>query len=401
MKIAIVGGGGAGLACAWLLEESHEVTLFEKSERLGGHLETLTIELDGKLHTVDAGVHFFSEQLQPTFVRLVRILGAPFTAYDSAATFFDRRDGFCVCMPPFGNLARCSALVSRRGIGVLKAMHSVIDHAIDLVEGEGDLFLTLEQFLEQLDLPEDVRREFLVPYLGSYWGVLPEEVLGYSARNVTCYLVRHRPPLIKPRPSLRMVGGMKTYVERLTASLSRTEIRREVVGSLGDLKAYDRIVVATNAVAAAELLTGPRAELLRGIEYHEATIAVHGDASFMPRDRSRWSSVNAIYDGRSCALTNWQGDNRGVELFRSWITHADRTPERCHAVVKYLHPRPNRAYFAAQRDLAPHQGQDGIWLAGMYAAGYDNHEGALASAIQVARGLAPDAPRLARLTYCE
>jgi len=37
VRIAIVGSGISGLAAAWLLSRKHEVELFEKDDRLGGH----------------------------------------------------------------------------------------------------------------------------------------------------------------------------------------------------------------------------------------------------------------------------------------------------------------------------------------------------------------------------
>ena len=37
MKIAIVGGGIAGLTAAYRLHPHHDVTLFEKSHRIGGN----------------------------------------------------------------------------------------------------------------------------------------------------------------------------------------------------------------------------------------------------------------------------------------------------------------------------------------------------------------------------
>lgn len=40
MRIAVVGGGISGLASAWLLSRAHEVTLFERDARLGGHAHT-------------------------------------------------------------------------------------------------------------------------------------------------------------------------------------------------------------------------------------------------------------------------------------------------------------------------------------------------------------------------
>jgi len=405
VKVAVIGGGGAGLACAWLLEETHEVTLFERSDRLGGHLETITVEIDGQRRTVDAGVHLFNEWLQPTFVRLLRQMGAPFARYDSTATFVDRRDGFTLCLPPFGNLVRLSGLVSPRSVRALGAMRKLIAHAIDLVENGGDLSIRLEEYMDGIRLPEPLCREFLYPFLSSYWGVLPDEVRTYSAKGALCYLVLHRPGLIRPRQTMRMIGGMEVYVERLVAGLGRTRIERSAPIATIEKRdrwvvagrEFDQVVIATNAAQAAALI-GARSNaidrLLRAFEYSETTIAVHGDVRFMPGDRAGWSTINAIFDGRSCAITNWEIDNRGVDLFRSWITHADREPEKCYATVKYLHPRPSPAYFAAQRALEPHQGKEGLWIAGMYAAGYDNHEGALLSALRVARSLAPDAPRV-------
>jgi predicted NAD/FAD-binding protein len=405
VEVAVIGGGGAGLACAWLLEQTHEVTLFEKSDRLGGHLETVSVEIDGQRRTVDAGVHMFSESLQPTVVRFLRLLGAPFAPYQSTVTFFDRRDGFTLCLPPFGNLVRLSGLVRPRSVRALGAMRHLIEHAIDLVEKEGGFSIGLEEYIDRIRLPEALCREFLYPFLSSWWGVLPDEVRTFSAKGVLCYLVLHRPALIRPRQHMRMIGGMRVYVERLVAGLGRTGIERSAPIATIEKRdrwvvagrEFDQVVIATDAAQAAALIgPGPSGidRLLRAFEYSETTIAVHGDVRFMPSDRACWSTVNKIFDGRSCAITSWEIDNRGVDLFRSWITHADREPEKCYATFKYRHPHPNPAYFAAQRALEAHQGKEGLWLAGMYAAGYDNHEGALLSALRVARSLAPDAPRV-------
>ena len=37
LKIAVIGAGAAGITAACLLQEGHEVTLYEKSASLGGH----------------------------------------------------------------------------------------------------------------------------------------------------------------------------------------------------------------------------------------------------------------------------------------------------------------------------------------------------------------------------
>jgi predicted NAD/FAD-binding protein len=40
VKIAVIGSGIAGLAAAWLLRKDHDVVVFEKNARLGGHTNT-------------------------------------------------------------------------------------------------------------------------------------------------------------------------------------------------------------------------------------------------------------------------------------------------------------------------------------------------------------------------
>ena len=45
-NIAVIGSGISGLSCAWLLSKSQNVTLFEKDDRLGGHSNTVTFDLD-------------------------------------------------------------------------------------------------------------------------------------------------------------------------------------------------------------------------------------------------------------------------------------------------------------------------------------------------------------------
>src|SRR6187401_3245849 len=74
VRVGIIGGGAAGLASAWLLEQEHEVTVFEKDDRFGGHAHTVTIEVDGRSLDVDAGFQFFAPgAAYATFNRLLDI----------------------------------------------------------------------------------------------------------------------------------------------------------------------------------------------------------------------------------------------------------------------------------------------------------------------------------------
>ena len=55
-KVAVVGSGCAGIAAIWALQSTdHEVHLFEKEDRLGGHTNTITFKHNGKETQVDTG----------------------------------------------------------------------------------------------------------------------------------------------------------------------------------------------------------------------------------------------------------------------------------------------------------------------------------------------------------
>jgi predicted NAD/FAD-binding protein len=162
-------------------------------------------------------------------------------------------------------------------------------------------------------------------------------------------------------------------------------------------------VLATNANQAAAILSrverAPEARAaLSAMRYFPTTIAVHGDTRLMPPRREHWSHVNIRYDAQHSQLSSWRQQRSGLAVFKSWVTHDRALPAPLYATEKYLHPCIDTHYFALQRQLQRLQGQDNLWLAGVYMVDEDCHESAVLSAVNVARCLAPQSPRLKRLT---
>src|ERR1700742_826134 len=81
-RIAIVGTGISGLGAAWLLHPQHEITVYEKAPRLGGHSRTVTVDYDGKSIPVDTGFIVFNQPNYPNLTGLFAHLGVPTHASD-------------------------------------------------------------------------------------------------------------------------------------------------------------------------------------------------------------------------------------------------------------------------------------------------------------------------------
>ena len=73
-RIAIVGTGISGLACARFLSREHEVTVFEKDARIGGHSHTVMVDEGVKQIPVDTGFMVYNEVTYPLLTRLFREL---------------------------------------------------------------------------------------------------------------------------------------------------------------------------------------------------------------------------------------------------------------------------------------------------------------------------------------
>jgi len=50
MKIAIIGTGVSGLIAAHLLHSEHELTVYEAGARIGGHTNTVRVDLKDETH---------------------------------------------------------------------------------------------------------------------------------------------------------------------------------------------------------------------------------------------------------------------------------------------------------------------------------------------------------------
>ena len=83
-RIAVVGGGVAGLSAAWLLSQRYDVTLFEGENRVGGHANTVEAPGAKGPVAVDTGFIVYNEPNYPNFTALLKHFGVESRAADMA-----------------------------------------------------------------------------------------------------------------------------------------------------------------------------------------------------------------------------------------------------------------------------------------------------------------------------
>ncbi len=82
MKIAVIGSGISGNSAAWALSKAHDVTVYEKRDRLGGHSATVDVKIDGRTIPVDTGFIVYNENNYPNLIELFKHLYVKTAASD-------------------------------------------------------------------------------------------------------------------------------------------------------------------------------------------------------------------------------------------------------------------------------------------------------------------------------
>src|SRR5438552_7120422 len=69
-RVGIVGGGLAGVSCAWLLAGVADAVLCESRVTLGGHAQSIAVTVGDQEIQVDVGAQFFAAETHPTYTKL-------------------------------------------------------------------------------------------------------------------------------------------------------------------------------------------------------------------------------------------------------------------------------------------------------------------------------------------
>ncbi len=406
--VAVIGGGVAGIVAAHLLQKTHQVTLFEQGDYLGGHTHTITIADGPDAGTpVDTGFIVFNEATYPYFIGFLAELGVPSRQTEMSFGFQCLESGFIYAGNTLSGLfAQRSNLLKPQFYRFLLEIGRFCRQGKIDVESAEDLGSLADYVRRHGFLPFMVDN-YLKPMAAAIWSTPTAEVTAFPARAFLLFFRNHGLLDLWNRPAWRTVaGGSNSYVKAFTSFFTgtvrlKTQIQRVFRTDAGvqlhfadrHQETFDQVVMATHADQTLRLLGDPSREEMRLLspwQYQENSTVLHTDLNVLPPMRRAWSCWNFRREPGSSSsqpayVTYSMNLLQGLATSKQYLVTLNRPSpydeKQVIARMTYHHPSYTNASMATQAILPTLNGVRNSWFCGSYF-GYGFHEDAVRSSYQ-------------------
>ncbi|MBU3664611.1 MAG: FAD-dependent oxidoreductase [Chthoniobacterales bacterium] len=418
-RLAVIGGGIAGLGAAWLLRKRYDVALFEREKHIGGHSNTVEVQEDGRALPVDTGFMVFNKVTYPHLVRLFDELRVPIKPTEMS--FSVRHEGLDLEYNGMGFsrvFAQRANLVRPRFLKLLAQILRFFRVANASLDDDSLESMSLDEFVRRHRLGDDFLRLYLVPMSASIWSITPGRTLDFPAATLVRFFHNHGfLGVTTHHPWFTVDGGSREYVKRMltglpqahalspVASVEVTADRVKVRTKDGASHDFDRVILAAHADESLALLARPtelQRKLLSAFRYQANETLLHTDTTVMPRRKLAWAAWNYRMEpgeeGERPSTHYYMNRLQGVSDRRDYfvsLNYADRIdPSAVLWRTSYTHPIFDCGALAAQRHLPSINAESRdqrVFFCGSYFR-YGFHEDALASAVQCAHAVCGEDP---------
>jgi len=267
-KLAIIGGGISGLSLAYYLQNSFDITVFEK-DKWGGKAYTQKVDK----YLLEEGVNGFLSNSPKTLELCEEIGIKPVRANDNAKKRFIFDDKLIEIPTRPLDFIKSDILSFGGKLRILKEFFIKPE-----CEEE-----SVEEFANRR-LGEEFTKKMMIPMLAGIYASTPAKTSMNAAFPKLKRIECEYGSLFKGMMKLKRGGqpsgelhsfewGMSEFIEKLKEKTKAKFIKKEI-NNIDELSEFDKIVVATPAYAAAKILKKYEklSELLSKIEYNPVAI---------------------------------------------------------------------------------------------------------------------------------
>lgn len=409
-KVAVIGGGVAGIVTSWLLKEQHQVTLFEANEYLGGHTHTITIENGPDAGTpVDSGFIVLNDRTYPNFRKFLGRLEVGTRNTEMSFSFNDQIGGLVYSGSSLnGIFAQRVNLLRPSFWRMLSGMLRFFKESEKALEMESIPDVSLGKYLTGR-YPRETIEDYILPMAAAIWSAAQGEIEEFPALSFLKFFHNHGLLSISGRPQWMTVeGGSQAYVQKFEANFPGKIRKADPIAGItrnstgvnlrtrrGETLKFDRVVVAAHADDALKILEDPSEDernLLGAWSYQANETVLHTDISVLPPVRKAWSCWNycreqTVMKDHPVSVSYSMNLLQGLETEKHYCVSLNRqTPideGSIFARMVYHHPAYTFDSLSSQPELPALNGRKNTWFCGSYF-GYGFHEDAVRSAVQVA-----------------
>lgn len=339
-KVAIVGGGSAGIAALWALNRTHhDAYLYDAADRLGGHTNTVKWTKGRYSTMVDTGFILMNTATYPNLIRFLEYIKVP-TVPTELTLAVSRDHG----ISEWAWTSLDSIFCQRRHLfsprmwrvifDIIRFNQFALDLLIDddaeratthLVNGNGNHLRswrpkaeeTIGEYLDRERYSKAFRDDYLFPMTAAVWSMSPDTcTLEYPAVTLVRFLWDHHLlSTITTRPPawLTIKEGSRTYIDAVMKGfppnhlLLNTPVRSVTNDRDGRVRlhlqddkseVYDHVILATPGDEAYQIMkssaTFEERTILSSFHTTKKTAVLHSDVAHMPASRKAWSSCNYL-----------------------------------------------------------------------------------------------------------
>ncbi|MCT7614192.1 NAD(P)/FAD-dependent oxidoreductase [Aliarcobacter butzleri] len=408
MKIAVLGAGISGLGSAYILSSKHEVDLYEKEDRLGGHARTTMVQDEDKIFGVDTGFLVFNHPTYPLLTKLFKELDVKIENSDMSFAFWDKDINRAYNGSSLkGMFAQKRNLFSLTHYKMIKDILDFNKKANqDLKECNSNLDETLGEYIK--DYSNAFKQRYLLPMGAAIWSTPSDEMNNFPARTFLTFFKNHGLLGVSTHHQwLTVSNGSINYVNKIKEKISGKiflnsdviKVKREVNGVYlihknGNKSFYDKVVLAMHAPEALEILENPTSkevEILSAFKYKENSAVLHNDNNILYPNRkmyAAWNYTSSNKQNKLVTLSYWINTLQNLKTKKDYFVSLNETQNINNVIEKisYEHPQFDSKAIKMQSKKDEICGHNNTYFAGAYWR-YGFHEDGLLSATKVASKL--------------